>query len=92
MLSPEQLATAHDQIRALGQEIAGKTSDPDALEHAVMACDRLRLASQVPEWAQERWLTRALDSAIRAGTLEPPWMALVRRIQTLIDCHAGAVA
>jgi hypothetical protein len=89
MLSADQLERAHDAIRETAQEIAVEADDPEAFEHALQACDRLRMASRVPEWSREHWLGQALESALAASSIDARWERLSARIQTLLACQMG---
>jgi hypothetical protein len=89
VLSPDQISKAHDAIREMAQEIAIQTDDAESLEHAIQACDRVRMAAQVPEWSREYWLHRAFDAAEGAAEIEPAWTSLASRISMLLACQQG---
>lgn len=89
MLSFEQLEKAHEQIREFAQELAGEIDHPEALSHAINACDNLLIASRVMRWSQEHWLSKALECSLKASSLDARWIKLSARIQTLLACHIG---
>lgn len=87
---PESLDVADDRLRHVAQSLGAQSTDAEAFESAVQACDYVRLACRAEDAGY--WLSKAERAAAAAVTADPVWEPFLVEVSAVRQRHGAAVS